>query len=79
MLLGFAIVDPGEHSRLDALRLAGREAAVIMLGVVCFLVVAGAVEGLFSPIVSPPVLKFAVAALLAAGFLAYILLPGRKR
>jgi hypothetical protein len=50
-----------------------------MLGVVCFLVVAGAVEGLFSPIVSPPVLKFAVAALLAAGFLAYILLPARNR
>jgi uncharacterized membrane protein SpoIIM required for sporulation len=35
LLLGFAIVDPGEHSRLDALRLAGRQAAIIMLVSLC--------------------------------------------
>lgn len=79
MLLGWALVDPGEYSRLDALRLAGREAAVIMLGVVSFLAVAGVVEGLFSPAVTPPSLKFAVAALLAAGFWSYLLLPGREQ
>lgn len=79
MLLGWALVDPGEHSRLDALRLAGREAAVIMLGVVSFLALAGVVEGLFSPAVTPPALKFAVATLLAVGFWSYLLLPGREQ
>jgi uncharacterized membrane protein SpoIIM required for sporulation len=77
MLLGFALVDPGEHSRLDALRLAGRESAVLMLGVVTCLVVAGLVEGLCSPLVIPPSLKFSFAAMLGAGFLAYLLLGGR--
>ena len=77
MLLGFAIVDPGEHSRLDALRLAGRQSAILMLGVVAFLFVAGLVEGLFSPAVVAPALKFAMATLLALGFSAYVLLPGR--
>jgi uncharacterized membrane protein SpoIIM required for sporulation len=78
LLLGFAIVDPGEHSRLDALRLAGRQSAVIMLGVAVFLVVAGLVEGLFSPLVTAPVAKFAAAAALAAGLIAYVMLPGRR-
>ncbi len=78
MLLGFALVDPGEHSRLDALRLAGRQSAVIMLGVVVFLAVAGLVEGLFSPLVTAPAVKFAAAAVLASGLIAYVMLPGRR-
>ncbi len=78
MLLGFALVDPGEHSRLDALRLAGRQSAVIMLGVVVFLTVAGLVEGLFSPLVTAPAVKFAAAAVLASGLIAYVMLPGRR-
>lgn len=77
LLLGFAIVDPGEYSRLDALRLAGRQAAVIMLGVVAFLAVAGIVEGLFSPSAAPLGLKFAVSACLGTLFLTYLLAAGR--
>jgi uncharacterized membrane protein SpoIIM required for sporulation len=78
LLLGIALVDPGEHSRLDALRLAGRQAVVIMLGVVSFLVVAGVVEGLFSPSSAPPALKFAVAGCLGGLFLTYLLAGGRE-
>jgi len=37
-----------------------------------FLVVAGLVEGLFSPALLPPPLKFAVAALLSIAFWSYI-------
>jgi uncharacterized membrane protein SpoIIM required for sporulation len=77
LLLGLAVIEPGEYTRADALRLAGQQAAVMMLGVVVFLVVAGAVEGLFSPAVAPPVLKLAAAALLAAGFWWYVLVIGR--
>ena len=78
LLLGLAVVDPGDHTRVDALRLAGRQAAVIMLGVAVFLVVAGLVEGLFSPALLPPPLKFLVAFLLAAAFSGYLLLAGRE-
>lgn len=79
LLLGLALVDPGRLSRLDALRVAGRQAAVIMLGVILFLVVAGLVEGLFSPTMIPPVFKFLAAALLAVAFWSYICLAGRRR
>ncbi len=78
LLLGLAIVDPGEHSRLDALRLAGRQAGVIMLGVVVFLVAAGVVEGFFSPSSAPVPLKFAVAACLGGLFLYYLAGAGRR-
>lgn len=77
LLLGLALVDPGEYSRLDALRLAGRQAAIIMLGVVAFLAVAGVVEGLFSPSSAPPALKFAVSLCLGLLFLSYLLACGR--
>jgi uncharacterized membrane protein SpoIIM required for sporulation len=79
LLLGQALVDPGPYSRLDALRMAGRDAAVIMLGVVSFLAVAGVVEGFFSPAVMPIGLKFAAAAALAVAFGAYVLQVGRDR
>ena len=78
LLLGFAIIEPGVHTRVDALRIAGRQAAVMMLGVVVFLAIAGIVEGLFSPAVAPPAVKFVAAAVLATGFWGYILLAGRR-
>ncbi len=78
LLLGLALVDPGEHSRVDALRLAGRQAGIIMLGVIVFLVVAGIVEGFFSPSSAPLPLKFAVAACLGMLFLAYLVAAGRQ-
>ncbi|HUT75388.1 MAG TPA: stage II sporulation protein M [Armatimonadota bacterium] len=79
LMLGLAVVEPGDYTRLDALRLAGRQAGVMILGVVVFLVVAGLVEGLFSPAALPPAMKLAAAALLATGFWSYILLAGRGR
>jgi uncharacterized membrane protein SpoIIM required for sporulation len=77
LLLARALIDPGVYSRADALRLAGREAAVLILGVASFLVVAGTVEGLFSPSAAPHMAKFVVAAMLAAAFWSYLLLAGR--
>jgi uncharacterized membrane protein SpoIIM required for sporulation len=79
LLLARALIDPGLYSRADALRLAGREAAVLILGVASFLVVAGTVEGLFSPSAAPHLAKFVVAAMLAAAFWSYLLLAGRER
>lgn len=77
-LLALAVVEPGEHSRLDALRLAGREAAVLMSGVILLLAIAGLVEGLFSPSLVPVPAKLSVAAILAVAFASYALLAGRK-
>ena len=79
LLLALAIIEPGEYSRLDALKLAGRQAAVLMFGVVIFLVFAGLIEGFFSPAVIPPSVKLAAAAVIATAFWSYILLAGRGK
>jgi uncharacterized membrane protein SpoIIM required for sporulation len=78
LLLGLAVIEPGNYSRLDALKVAGRQAAVLMFGVIVFLVFAGLVEGFFSPAVLPPTAKFLGAAVIATAFWSYILLAGRK-
>ena len=79
LLLGLAIVEPGDYSRLDALKLAGRQAAVLMFGVILFLVVAGVIEGYFSPAVIPPMVKLVAAAVIGTAFWSYILLAGRRQ
>ncbi len=78
LMLGLAILEPGRYSRVDALRLAGREAVVLMLGVVVFLVFAGLVEGFFSPAVMPPLIKLIAAAMISLAFWGYLLLAGRE-
>ncbi len=46
--IGFAIIDPGRRTRLDALRAEARPAMEIVLGTMPWLVVAGLVEGFFT-------------------------------
>jgi uncharacterized membrane protein SpoIIM required for sporulation len=48
-LLAKAIVFPGQYRRADALKLYGQQAAQLMFGVVPLLVIAGIIEGFFSP------------------------------
>jgi uncharacterized membrane protein SpoIIM required for sporulation len=73
LLLGWALVDPGEYTRGVALRLAGREAVKLVLVVILMLVVAGLVEGFVSPAQLPHEIKFAVAGALAFAFWWYLL------
>lgn len=47
--LGWALVDPGHRSRLDALVAEARPAAELVLGTAVWLVVAGLVEGFVTP------------------------------
>lgn len=51
---------PGIYSRRESLARAGSEAARLMAGVVPMLMVAGTLEGFFSPSAAPAALKFAV-------------------
>lgn len=79
LMLGWALINPGEYTRGDALRLAGREAFKLMLGVAAMLVVAGAIEGFFSPSMVPEEFKLTVAVMIAALEVMYFGLAGRKR
>jgi uncharacterized membrane protein SpoIIM required for sporulation len=79
MMIGYAIVDPGDLTRGQALKKAGMEAAKLVIGVACFLVIAGLIEGFISPSGLPAVVKYATGILTGAAMLSYLLLAGRSR
>jgi uncharacterized membrane protein SpoIIM required for sporulation len=65
---------PGLLSRRDSLEIAGSRAARLLLGTIPMLVVAGVIEGFFSPSGAPLVMKFGLAAVLFAALLSYLFL-----
>ena len=75
--LGFAILNPGELYRRDALVLAGRSAIRLVTFAVVLLLVAGLVEGLISASDVPAPVKWAVSGA-SALLLGVYLLSGRK-
>ncbi|HYE14170.1 MAG TPA: stage II sporulation protein M [Pyrinomonadaceae bacterium] len=77
LLFGTAVLFPGDLSRLDNLRLRGREAIQLIMGCVPLLAVAAAIEGFISPAAIPPAMKLAVAAVTGVALYSYLLLAGR--
>jgi len=77
LMLGYAMVNPGEYSRRTALALAGREAVQLVFGVVAMLVIAGIIEAFFSPTLLPPLLKLFAAAIIFTAEAAYFVFAGR--
>ena len=72
LLIGKAIVFPGKYRRLYALRLNGVKAAQLLFGIVPMLVIAGAIEGFFSPNpVIPNPIKYLVGISLFCSLVAY--------
>ncbi len=62
LLIGSAILMPGNLTRADALRTRGMEAVRLMMGVALLLVVAGTIEGFISPAPIDPRIKYSIAA-----------------
>lgn len=56
LLIARAILFPGQYRRVDALKFYGSQAAQLMFGIVPMLIIAGIIEGFFSP--SPLVPSF---------------------
>ncbi|NEN96351.1 MAG: stage II sporulation protein M [Moorea sp. SIO3I7] len=56
LLIGRAILFPGQYRRVDALKFYGSQAAQLMFGIVPMLIIAGIIEGFLSP--SPLVPSF---------------------
>lgn len=72
LVLGWALIAPGRRSRGDALRVAGKDAFVLLVMSVAMMFIAAPVEGFFSfnPRVPTPV-KIAFAALMLSAWLLY--------
>jgi uncharacterized membrane protein SpoIIM required for sporulation len=77
LLIGSALILPGDLTRADALRLRGMEAVRLMTGVAVLLVLAGMIEGFISPAPISPVIKFAIGGLTGIALYSYLLVVGR--
>jgi len=78
LMNGKAVLIPGKFSRKDALVSAAKESAALLPGVAAMLVIAGLIEGFFTPLPIMPPYKLIFAGLTLIGFVLYILLPKDK-
>lgn len=72
LLLGHGLLFPGLLPRTQSLVLAGTKAVKLVLGIIPLLIVAGTIEGFFSPSGVPVPIKFLFAAVLFAVLVAYL-------
>jgi len=77
LLIGSAMIMPGNLTRADALKTRGMEAVRLMMGVAVLLVVAGIIEGFISPAPIDPRIKYTIAVLTGLALYSYLLLAGR--
>ncbi len=75
LLLGKALLIPGDVRRRDALIVNGRSAVKLLLGCIPLLIAAGVIEGFVSPAAIPSPYKFAVGALSATALGIYFFGP----
>lgn len=79
MLIGYALINPGDLTRGAALKKNGLEAVRLAIGCACLLVVAGIIEGFLSPSALPPFVKFGTGILTGIAVYSYLLLVGRDK
>ncbi len=79
MLIGYALINPGDLTRGAALKKNGLEAVRLAIGCACLLVIAGIIEGFLSPSALPPFVKFGTGILTGIAMYSYLLLVGRDK
>ena len=76
MMIGYAFINPGDLTRGQALKKKGMDAAKIVIGCACLLVVAGIIEGFLSPSGLPAGVKVATGIATGVVLYSYLLLTG---
>jgi len=78
LLIGTALLMPGNLSRADALKSRGLDAVLLIIGCIPLLVVAGIIEGFISPQPIPSAIKIGIGVITGITLYAYLLLAGRE-
>lgn len=79
LLLGKAIIAPGNCKRIVALKRNARQAVILISGAAGMFFIAALIEAFWSPLVLPAGIKFSIGALLWLLVLSYLFFTGRKR
>jgi uncharacterized membrane protein SpoIIM required for sporulation len=78
LLVGGALINPGDYTRRDSLAMRGRDGVKLVLGTAPMLVIVGTIEGFVSPSPVIPVgVKMTLGLALGALFYLYLLFAGR--
>ena len=78
LLVGGALVNPGDYTRRDSLAMRGKDGVKLVLGTAPMLVIAGLIEGFVSPQPAVPVaVKMILGLALGIVFYLYLLFAGR--
>jgi uncharacterized membrane protein SpoIIM required for sporulation len=72
MMIGYSIIDPGDLTRAQALKKSGIDAAKLVIGCACLLVIAGVIEGFISPSALP--MGFKIGTGISTGIVMYLYL-----
>ncbi|MDT4968297.1 MAG: hypothetical protein QOJ64_3034 [Acidobacteriota bacterium] len=79
LLIGSALLLPGDMSRSDALRTRALDAIRLIVGCVPLLIVAGTIEGFISPAPLPTAIKFAIGISTGVALYSYLMFAGRQK
>lgn len=77
LMMGWALISPGNRTRVDALVDATRRAFILVIGLAPLLVIAGTIEGNISPSSAPFAAKLAIGLTTGLLYYSYLLLVGR--
>lgn len=72
MMIGWSLISPGEYSRKDALILKSKAAVRLVAGTIPIFILAGLIEGYFTPLPIPAILKYAFALFTLALLIFYL-------
>lgn len=78
LLIGYSLINPGKMSRKDALLTRGKEAIQLVIGCIPILIIAGIIEGYFTPLPIDYIYKFFFSIAVFILLIIYIALPGKK-